>query len=263
MLLMWTNDISQDELLDPDQMIGTGEAARILGINGRTVRRQFDAGKIPGVKTQAGILFRRMNILRRREHSRDRAKFDGIIKTAYVFDEFGYLDFANYSWTMDGGIKDIESGLEAYRLERARIINPLGVKPADVFMVGEILARLNLSDSRVVYKMLSDGVLQPQDGYKKVGRGRCKGQRLLVTKKSFADYLGEDAPERFYSSRDLAEESGKPVRYVNRRVWTLNEQRNGNGIHPLGRKINGNRRNSGYLFTLGDICEFRGICGFY
>jgi hypothetical protein len=208
---MWNDHHCPEEKRDPEQLISSGEAAWILGIDSKTVRRRFAAGKISGFRIDRGVLFRRIDVLRHREHMRDMAKYEGIMRTAYVFDQFGYLDFANYDWTPDGKMMDVKSGLAAYKMQRARIIEPMGVDPADVFMVGEILARLNISDPHVVYTLVRDGLLLPYDRFRSGANGRTNGQRMLVKKDSFAGYLGKDVPERFFNTAYLADEVGRPL----------------------------------------------------
>ncbi len=259
---MWTEKLTQDELLDPDKMITAGEAAKILGKDRRTVSRWFHAGKLPGTKTDKGALFRRFDVLVYREQLRNKGKFGDIIKLAHVFDAFGCLEFANYSWAWDGQINDIRNALHAYDHERAGVIRPLGVDPQEVFMVEEVLARLGVADQKIVYNMVRDGVLASYDGCAP-SNGRASGQRTLVTKDSFGEYLGEDIPERFFNTAYLAEEVEMPVNWVNGQVMRINRGREKAGMYPLGRKINDKRKNSNYLFTLGDICDFRDACKLY
>jgi hypothetical protein len=152
-------------------------------------------------------------------------------------------------------------------MERAGLIGPLGIEHEEVFMVGEVLARLRINDPHAVYGMVKDGVLRPYDGFDTNKRGRNPGQKTLITFDSFANYLDEDIPQMFYNTRQLLEEvrhmipdgTKDPMNWMQKQLQRAQGYRKRHGMEPLGRKINPYRR-SGYLFNLGDICEFHEYC---
>lgn len=217
------------------RMIGSSAAAAILGVDRRTVNRLFNDGMIPGNATQRGVLFDAGEMERYATSLRDRAELDSLIKEAYVFDAFGCLQEAGFAHPMD----KMESALGVYRSERGGKIAPQYPEPGNVFMVGEVTARLGISDTHIVYRLLSDGHLRQQEN--------CSGGRIFVEKESFGEYLGGNLGERFCNSGCASMETGKTVHDIDRLALR----------YAIGRKINEGERNSGYLFTKGDIALLR------
>ena len=99
----------------------------------------------------------------------------------------------------------------------------------------EVAARLGVVHLKPVYKLIEEKGLTSQDG--------TTNGRLLVTKNSLGEYLGENTGERFFNSGYASDMTNISVRNIDRRALK----------YDIGRKVNYGERNSMYLFTKNDI----------
>ena len=121
---------------------------------------------------------------------------------AYVFDALDALRLADFPERVP---EALQSAVEAYRQTRAGKIVNYYVPAEDVFMICEVTARLGIVDLHPIYRLIKESKLKSADLN---GSPNGDRRRILVTKGSFSEYLGDDVGNRFFNSRYAAKEIG-------------------------------------------------------
>ena len=225
----------------------SGEAARILNKDIRTVSRLFNEGKLPGTATKRGTIFIRKDVERYAENARNLIEVGKKAVEAYVFDAFGVFNVEDFPECVP---EVLQSAVEAYRGKRAGRIRFSYEPVGSVFMVGEVATRLAIVDPHTIYRLIHQNKLKCADVD---GSSNGENGRLLVTKDSFSEYLDADIGDRFFNSRYAAIEIG-------RSIWSVDTMAL---EHMIGRKINDSEKNSNYMFTKCDIGSLNNLKKLY
>lgn len=228
-----------------ESFIGTNDAAKLLDVNPRTVRRYAEKGLLDYSRDNRSFLFfprKEIEILKiATEMVR---KYEEPVKEIYTLMRCG-AKVDSVICRFDIPHKDsIDTVLDLYEFERDKYLERFNLKNnvrKDVILAEEVAARLRITDKHVVYNLIKEGEFE---AYESSFNGK---RRFFVSLDSFRSYLGLEADERFYTSRDASRIIRKTVNTIDRIAKS----------HGIGRKIKTDNKHSWYLFTLGEVHAMR------
>ncbi|MBT3464925.1 hypothetical protein HN451_08070 [archaeon] len=225
--------------------ISTKEAATILKINPRTVRQRVKSGYLVPLSTSPTLLFddEQVYTLQRREAAqkvlRNVNRPIDMVKESYILLKTGVsLETICEEYNIEED--SLEDAVDLYKVQRRNILRGYGLgdkKSPDTLyenwlLVDEVLARLKITDSHVVYNLSIDNDISME----KIRRAPIK---YIVNAQSFNNYLGDVKGEILYTSKETEEEIGLNVNQIDKIAKS----------HSIGRKLRSGSKNSIYLFT--------------
>jgi hypothetical protein len=221
----------------------TSDAAQLLGIDDRTVRRFTERGLIGYSREGHALDVHDQDVYRLRDDIKYRQDLGDRVKEAFVMADSGIM-LPVMSMEFHKPKEHLEGALRAYDFERDGYLHGFSLDEQtrlDTFLVEEVAARLKITDKHVVYDLLRDGDLR---GYHAQRGGR---ERYFVSRRSFHDYMGPYDTEFFYNSAYASAITGKTVNEIDKLALQ----------HGIGKKIKPGRKNSTYIFTCEDMTELQ------
>jgi DNA-binding transcriptional MerR regulator len=222
------------------ELIGTLDAAGILGVNQRTVRRYAEKGLVKASLSQGAYSFDKGGIEQLKTAIDLKREYLEPIKELYALVRCG-ARLESVICQFDIHPKEnIDSALHLYEFERDNYLNRFNLEQIikdDALLAEEVASRLRITDKHVIYELMQDKEFK---GYESSLAGK---KRFFVSLDSFKRYLGDSAGERFYTSRDASRITRKTVNSIDRIAKSNN----------VGRKIKTGNKHSIYLFTIGEV----------
>jgi len=238
--------------------INTEEAAKLLKINDRTLKRYIQSGLLKAKKKLLKSFFYSIDLEDARflKDSFDMYNEIKNIKELFVLseelrnkhrslediaEEFRHDKFKldkEFKWDKES----LRKAVGLYSFKRKNYLKQFSIKPEKYFMVEEIAERLALTSPYAIYGLMKMKELK----YKKLKDSR-QGKRYFIDMQSFFDYLGKDNGIIFYNSKHAGEEIGETVERIDRIAL----------ISEIGRKVKPGYKNSIYLFSRSDIDDMK------
>ena len=217
------------------------EAAKLLGIDCKTVKRAIERRWLVGKKENGNYLISEDAINAYNQRTKARAYLDSRIRELYVLRRHG-TDMSVCTELTNCPRSVVVLALQRYEEERESAFKVLNITNAGPLLLGkEIAGRLRVGDPHIIEDLIDKNALQAITHT----NGR---KRYIIYDDSFRAYLGDNINSPFHTSAEAAEMNNMSVEKIDRLAKE-------NGV---GRKILPTT-NSMYLFTLSDITNFSNL----